>query len=261
MLFVATEWFCFLNIMFRKLRQKLKPDVAPRKVRVRGVLELLEKRAMLSAHGLTNFGQGGHDSRPRMEAGSRFNDSTAFASQPQQSMSYETQTFSSGRELGGPHGELRYRPPMQMAFQPISRTRPIEQHPFQNPSWNQPFADPLPTFNFFEEAPHFEPPIADSHGALPRVVSKSPSTIVPPGDIQCLQQAVGKRPFSGFTAATRPSAKHNPVQCRRIDDRSYIFGRADRVADSLPRHNDCRGPHHGGSGSRIPRILIDTIPG
>src|SRR3954451_24228353 len=174
--------------MFRKLRQKMKRRVTPRKeradaVRVRGVLERLEDRAMLSAHGLTDFGHGGQDFRPRMEAGPRFSDSPAVASQQQRSMSYETQTFSGGREFGGPHGELQYPPPMQMAFQPSARTRPFEQHPFQNPSWNQPFADQPPTFIFFEEAPHFEPPIAESHGALPRVISKPPFSVVPPGDI------------------------------------------------------------------------------
>lgn len=169
-----------MSIIFRTLRQKMKGRVAPRTkrtdaMRLRGVLERLEERAMLSAYGLMDFGHGGQDFRPRMEAGSRFNDSAAVALKQQRSMSYDKQTLSNGPEFGGRHGEMQYRTPMQRDFRP--------QYSFPRPNWNDVFTGPPLAFIFFEESPHFDSPSSDSHGILLRVTSKSPSLVVPPKDI------------------------------------------------------------------------------
>src|SRR5215212_3396352 len=102
--------------MFRKLRLNMKRRVARRAdpAPVRGVLERLEERLMLSAHGLMNYGRGGQDFGPRKEAGSRFSDSIGVAWQQQRSVSYDTQIFASGPGFGNPDRELQFRPPMQM---------------------------------------------------------------------------------------------------------------------------------------------------
>jgi hypothetical protein len=188
--------------MFRKLRQKMNRRVAPRKeravaVRVRGVLERLEERSMLSAYGLMDYGHGGQVLGARKEAGPRFNDSTLAARQQQRSPTYDTQMFSNGPEFGGRHGGLQYRPPMQADFQYSYRPGPFEQHSFQMLSWNQQFERPPVTFVLFEERPYFESPIADNPGVLARVAQKSTPSVLPPNNI-----------FDSLNAFNRSSDNH-----------------------------------------------------
>jgi hypothetical protein len=73
--------------MFRRLRQKLKLRVAPCKertdaVRLRGALERLEERAMLSAsYGSMGHGHGGSQLAPSAGLSPHLGDSAAVASQ------------------------------------------------------------------------------------------------------------------------------------------------------------------------------------
>src|ERR1700704_4371998 len=109
--------------MFRNLRQKLKRRVAPQKkrtdaVRVRGALERLEERAMLSAsYGSMGHGHGGSQLAPRGGSSPHLGDSATVASPQQRSVSYDTQTFSNGRQVDGSYRELQSGPTMQSAFQ------------------------------------------------------------------------------------------------------------------------------------------------
>jgi hypothetical protein len=146
--------------MFRKLRQKMTRRVAPRSertdvVRVRGLVERLEERAMLSAsYGSMAHGYSGPDYGQPGGAASHFGASAAVASQQQMSMSYQTYMYSGGQESGGSYRELQNGPPMQMAFQPPPRTRSFEQHPLQNSAWNQSYASPPSPFGY---SPYTEP--------------------------------------------------------------------------------------------------------
>src|SRR5690349_11672649 len=97
----------FTSIMFRKLRQKKTRRVAPRNertdfMRVRGLVERLEERAMLSvSSGSMAHVYSAPDYGQRGGAGSHFGDSAVVASQQQRSMSYQTSMYSGGFESGG----------------------------------------------------------------------------------------------------------------------------------------------------------------
>jgi hypothetical protein len=147
--------------MFGKLRQKMKRHMTPRKertdaVRVRGALERLEERTMLSAsYGSTGHAHGGSQLAPRGGPSSQFGDSAAVASHQQRSVSYDTQTFSNGREVGGSYSESQSRSAMQSAFQP-SRPQPFEQHGYQQPMLTQSAANFPPPMLGYSQLEYFD---------------------------------------------------------------------------------------------------------
>ena len=132
--------------MFRKTRQKMKPRVAPRRervnvLRVRGLLERLEERTMLSAsYGSMAYGHGGHDFRPQVSSGSHFGDSSAVASQQQRSVSYDTQTYSSNHEWRNSHREMQGRPLVPTSLQSDPRSPSLDRHWYQDQVWNRAMA-------------------------------------------------------------------------------------------------------------------------
>jgi hypothetical protein len=131
--------------MFHKLRKKMKRQIAHRHERtevVRGQLERLEERAMLSiSPGSMAYGHPGPDFGPHYATSSHYGDSIAVASQPQRPVSYDTQMFSAGREVGGSYHELQSQPPMSLGYPSPWRPQTFEQHGIEKLVSSQPPAN------------------------------------------------------------------------------------------------------------------------
>jgi hypothetical protein len=235
-----------MSIMFDKLRQDMKRRLATRKrravgVRVRGVVERLEERALLSAsHGTMGHGHGGYEFGPPSGTDSRYSNSAMIASYQQRSVSHDREATFGHRDSLSSYREFQDFRSTQTTFQSPPPLPPFEQRGLQYQDWGHvvsnapppPIVSALPTI----QEVHREPSIADNFVTVQRSLLVKSVRPDPGPDILFLVFGSDKSPAAG------------PLQPRT--------GALDQVRNFIPSGNEIFGIESTLSGLPIASQIL-----